>query len=120
MKNQPQMVRVLVSRETSTEGTLWVAQLLEFDVAAQGVTWKKALMALAQAIADQIVVDTSLGRTPFAGVEPAPADVVNQFDAAMRSTEELPEVPPAKRRKATRPSVAPAWMRAKTNEVRVS
>ena len=50
----------------------YVAQCLEFDIAAQGTTEKKAMESIVKIISGQIKLDVKYGKEPFAGIERAP------------------------------------------------
>jgi len=100
-------VSVLLCKEFHAEGSLWVAQCLEYDIAAQGKTMKTAVQAILQALREQADRDTEAGRKPFADFEKAPKDFWNQFESA----EAIPsEVQPQ--------ALPPAWM-IRAQEVRV-
>lgn len=73
---RPLYVRVLVVRQ----GSEWLAQGLEYDVAAQGPSDESALNAFARIIRAHIRHDYELGREPFEGVPPAPERFIQVWE----------------------------------------
>lgn len=57
----PEKIRVILFRESDW----WVAQCLEFDLAAQGKTWVEAIGELERVINGRIVVCQREGIDPF-------------------------------------------------------
>ena len=66
------------------EGDAWVAQALEFDIAAQGKTLKAASDAFERTVVGQLIVDMSNGQAPFDGIDQAPKEYWDRFDSAKR------------------------------------
>jgi hypothetical protein len=54
------------------EGEFWVAQALEYDIAAQGKDIKGAQRAFLRTLSAQVQLDIDNGRTPLEGIGPAP------------------------------------------------
>jgi predicted RNase H-like HicB family nuclease len=74
----------------------WVAQCLEYDVAAQGNSISEAKEALAQTIAGQIVVALEHEEQPFQGIPPAPKEYWDKFHTGERLADREPIfIPPA-------------------------
>lgn len=89
-------IRVIYLRENDT----WVAQCLEYDVAAQGKTLSEVEDAFRKTITGQIILDLRKGREPFEGIRPAPRAYWQKFDEGFRLGVERnidlpPNVPPA-------------------------
>jgi hypothetical protein len=68
VKIQPLELSVLLFREAGG----WVAQCLEYDIAAQGSSKVQAYRSLRYVIAGHLVLDQQKGRSPFQGIERAP------------------------------------------------
>ena len=68
----------------------WVSQCLNYDVAAQGDTIAEAREALAQTLAEHIVLAVHHGEQPFAGIPPAPIE----YWAKFRDAERLADIQP--------------------------
>lgn len=54
------------------EGEIWAAQILEYDLASQAETKEAVQADLGRVVAAHIAASCQLGRTPFAGIQPAP------------------------------------------------
>ncbi|MBS2022713.1 MAG: hypothetical protein JST92_09905 [Deltaproteobacteria bacterium] len=121
--SQTPKVRILLFKDTTPEGAIWVAQMIEYDLAAQGPDVKTALKQLANAIKAQAATDLSLGREPFEGVEPAPPEVMAQYQAAYPTGNSLDvDVPrTSKTGKAKKPASARTATRTRihVDEIRV-
>src|SRR5262245_36307295 len=100
------MVRVLLTPEAHADGVLWVAQCLEYDIAAQGRNIQAAQRAIIRALEDQANRDVADGRVPFEGFDEAPEEYLRFF----RSGVPVEGKPVA--------AQIPAWM-IKAQEVRV-
>jgi hypothetical protein len=90
------VVSVLLLREEDG----WVAQCLEYDVAAQGKTITQVKTAFERTFVGQILVDVKAGRQPLEGVGQAPGFYWEKFEHAERLADRkpfyLPEgIPPA-------------------------
>jgi hypothetical protein len=77
----------------------WVAQCLEYDIAAQGKTLKRAMEAFERTVVGQVALDLSKQREPFQGIPQAPSEYWEEFDTAeqlrKRRSFRLPEgIPP--------------------------
>lgn len=77
---------VLLRREV--EG--WIAQCLEYDIAAQGKTIAEAKAAFARTFAGQIFVDLHHGVPPLAGFTQAPPEYWKDFKMAERLADRQP------------------------------
>lgn len=83
-------VRVLLLQE---EGK-WVAQCLEYDVAAQADTLTGVQQAFVKSLASQVCVNLHHGKEPMEDVPAAPAYYLEQFKQAMQVKEPmLPKLP---------------------------
>lgn len=96
MKRKTFEVSVLFIRE----GEYWVAQCLEFDIAAQGLTIAEAKNAFELTFVSQIIVDLHHNEEPLAKIPHAPAAYWQRFKKAERLDDRIqlyvPEnVPPA-------------------------
>jgi len=90
------LVRVLFLKE----GDAWVAQCLEYDIAAQAKTLPEAEQAFERTLVGQIMLDLRRGKEPFSGTKPAPRMYWRKFNEGlglrMEPTIELPkQTPPA-------------------------
>jgi len=63
---------------------VWVAQCLDYDIAAQGKTINKAVDALTRTFAGQVVLDIQHGKKPLEDFTKAPIDYWNKFEDANR------------------------------------
>jgi hypothetical protein len=73
----------------------WVAQCLEYDIAAQGKNLAEAKAAMEKAFIGQVVVDLSNGVEPLSCIGKAPIEYWNQFAQAERLADRKPlYVPP--------------------------
>jgi hypothetical protein len=79
-------VSVLILRE----GDSWVAQGLEYDIAAQGKTIAAAKTAFERTFVGQIVVDVLHGKQPLEGVSRAPRSYWTKFEHGERLTDRKP------------------------------
>ena len=72
------------------EGDGWVAQCLEYDLAAQGKTIADAKEAFAKTFAGQIAVDVHHNQEPLATFGPAPRAYWEKFKVAERLVDRQP------------------------------
>lgn len=91
MDNSPQLILSVV---LLLEDGRWVAQCLDFDIAAQGESIKEAQESFARVFFGQISLDIEHGRSPLQGIERAPDYYWNMFDAA-RFSDSFPLKPTA-------------------------
>lgn len=82
------------------EGDSYVAQCLEYDIAAQGKTMPEVKRAIELTLIGQITLDIHSGKRPFEGIPKAPAMYWEIFDKALKIEVEEPisllrDVPPA-------------------------
>ena len=85
------------------EGSQWVAQCLEYDLAAQGPEIDDAIDAFASVLAAKIIADVNGGREPLAACKPAPD---HYFVLARRAKHIDSPVP-----RRLPDEVPPTWMR---------
>ena len=78
MRTPPRRLRLLLLKE----GTQWVAQCLEHDLAAQGPEIDDAVNAFVDLFAAKVIADAAAGREPLSSCKPAPA---YYFDLAQRA-----------------------------------
>jgi hypothetical protein len=64
-----QTLRVLLLNERGA----WVAQCLEYDIAAQGKSIKDAISSFAEVLGGQITLDLKANREPLSGKKEAPS-----------------------------------------------
>ncbi len=62
------------------EASAWVAQGLEYDIAAQGKTIRDAMRAFRRTLVGQIILDIKLGRRPLSNVPKAPDFYWEKYD----------------------------------------
>lgn len=106
-------MRVLLLKEDD----LWVAQCLEYDIAAQGPTVDAAKEAFVRAFAAQIAVALHHGEEPLATFGPAPRYYWDRFSEAQRLAEpiRIPDpietpIPPAFMINAMQKTLADSWI----------
>jgi hypothetical protein len=63
-----------------TEQDIWVAQCLDFDIAAQGKDISNALDSLERVFVGQMILDQKRGRKPLERISPAPEKYWNRFE----------------------------------------
>ena len=94
-------VSILLRKEGVGGQSGWVAQCLEYDIAAQGETIAEAKTALEKTFVGQIVVDIAHNKQPLEGIKKAPKEYWNDFKKAEQLADNrrpfyLPEtIPPA-------------------------
>lgn len=76
------------------DGDLWVAQCIDFDIAARSDTLPKAMKAFQRAFVANLVANRELGRTELEGVPPAPQRFREMFESAKSVDVSLPAVRP--------------------------
>ena len=74
---------ILFRREWNGDGYGWVAQCLEYDIAAQGVTIREAMAAFERTFVGQLVVDVAHKKMPLEGIRPAPKKYWDEFSSAI-------------------------------------
>ena len=72
------------------EGEDWVAQCLEYDIAAQGRTLESVKDAFAQAFAARVTIDLARGVQPLIDLASAPNNYWMKFKLAERQQDHLP------------------------------
>jgi hypothetical protein len=88
--------QIFVSLLLSPEGNAWIAQCLEWDIAGQGESPRKALQAFEQVFWACVMRDVELDRPILATKEQAPTEMWDQFQTGMALHETYPLRPPAK------------------------
>jgi len=83
MSSRAIFIRVLVMRQ----GQQWLAQGLEYDLAAQGPSEKQAILAFVGVLQGHLRLDRKHGREPLAGIPPAPERFMKAFERLQRRTE---------------------------------
>lgn len=77
------------------DGDCWVAQCLEYDIAAQGKTLEEVNEALERTFVGQILLDVRRGKEPLQGIPKAPKLYWERFEHGERLKDEdrfsLPE-----------------------------
>jgi hypothetical protein len=71
------------------EGGWWVAQCLDFDIAAQAKTEKDLLHELERLLVGRVMASEKLGVEPFQGLPPAPRRYWEMFFEAESETKTL-------------------------------
>jgi|ERR1700722_5974059 len=72
MKAAQTMPRIKVSVVAFQEGDLWVAQCVEYDIAAHAPALPKLPEAFEKAIAENLCINAELGRQGLDGIPAAP------------------------------------------------
>lgn len=85
------------------EGTQWVAQCLEHNLAAQGPEIDDAIEAFSDVLAAKIITDVRAGRDPLASCRPAPTRFFELAQRAKHIESSIPLRLPDE--------VSPPWMR---------
>lgn len=73
-------INVLIFKDALEDQTLWIAQGLEYDIAAQGTSLKEVEERFAHTLIAQGLVDLKNGNGVFDGIPPAPRDFWDQFE----------------------------------------
>jgi hypothetical protein len=89
----------------------WVAQCLEFDIAAQGKNIKDAQQAFERTFIGQVMLDIHNSRRPLAGIGQAPKEYWDMFGGSERLADRRPFRLP--------PGMPPAFMIAAAQDLRV-
>ena len=89
-------IRVLLFRDSD----MWVAQCLEYDIAAQGKTLDEVQNRLKRTFVGQIILDVEMGKQPLQGIAEAPQMFFERFEnCGHRLKEATPftfdDIPPA-------------------------
>lgn len=96
------------------EGDTWVAQCLEYDIAAQGKTIPAVKEAFARTFAGQVFVDLHHQAEPLCGFSQAPREYWDQFQRAERLADRQPIFIPTE-------SLPPAFMvHAMADDLRIA
>ena len=94
-------VSILLKKEGMGDQSGWVAQCLEYDIAAQGKTIAAAKIAFEETFVGQIMVDIVHNKQPLEGIQKAPKEYWNEFKKGEQLADNrrpfyLPEtIPPA-------------------------
>jgi hypothetical protein len=106
-------LRVLLFRE----GANWVAQCLDFDIAAQARTLEQVKAAFCRAFVCQVVIALEHKQEPLADMRPAPSWYAKQWEKAEPLANKLALTPPAE---ALPKDTPPAWMVHANAEMRLT
>ena len=87
--------QLLISTLLSNEGGTYIAQCLEWDIAAQDQSPTKALQAFEVVFWTRVMRDVEKGRDILENVESAPDDLWEQFRSGMPFRNPYPLKPPA-------------------------
>lgn len=110
----PKELRFTVSVLFLREGGGWVAQCLEYDIAAQGQTIPATKAAFVRTFCGQVIVDLHHGEEPLATFPPAPAEYLEKFMTAERLADRQPLLIP-------RQAIPPAYIiHAMADDLRIS
>src|SRR5262249_29907877 len=77
-------LKVLLRKENRS----WVAQCVDYDIAAQGETVRAAMSAFHRTLKAQVMLDIERGREPLKAIPAAPEVYAKQFDVAEPLREE--------------------------------
>ena len=78
-------VRVLLCQDRDGDNHVgWVAQCLEYDIAAQGQTIDVVKKRFRHTLIGQILVDIKHGKEPLEGIKKAPREFWKQFEQGER------------------------------------
>lgn len=86
--------RIEVSVVAFQQGALWVAQCVEYDIAAFAKTLPELPRALERAVAANLCANADLGREVLDGVPPAPERFRQMFESSsfdLRPTAKAPQ-----------------------------
>ena len=100
--NAPLTLSVVLIKEHYEQKTLWVAQCLDYDVAAQGETIQEAKEAFGVAFSAQLAVYIDDNQNPLEMIPPAPQEYWDKFARGDRLADQIPIRPPS--------MCPPAWM----------
>jgi len=75
--NKEQSIRVIICKENN----VYIAQCLEYDIAAHGQTPEQAQRAFGELLIRHMIVARELQRAPFECLEPAPKQYWDLWDA---------------------------------------
>ena len=77
------MARIKVSVVAFQEGDLWVAQCVEFDIAAHAAALPRLPEAFERALAENLCINAELGRSGLEGIPAAPKRFRDMFKSGM-------------------------------------
>lgn len=86
-------LQVVLFRERAGAEDVWVAQCLEYDIAAQGKDLDEAKSAFERTFAGEVLLALESGEVPLASVPPAPRRFREMFARALRLADVLPLTP---------------------------
>lgn len=75
----PFLLHVLFTTERVADRSWWIAQCLEFDIAAQGDTLAEVQLEFQRVLAARVLSAKDLGVDPFEGVPQAPAPFWHRY-----------------------------------------
>ena len=90
-------LRVLLQRESDREQEKWVAQCLEYDIAAQGQSLSEVKSRFERTIMGNIVLSLEHDEFPFANLLPAPEQYYRLWETASPLQDTLPMNLPSNR-----------------------
>ena len=77
------LARVLIRREATDDGqAFWIAQVLEYDLAAQAKTIEDLVYELQRTIVAHILCSEQEGLVPFESIPPAPRQYVDEWQGS--------------------------------------
>src|ERR1700677_2172864 len=79
----------------SNEGGVYIAQCIDWDIAAQARSVNDALKAFEQVFWARVMRDVEKGRRPLNNLEPAPRDICGQFESGRALRDVYDINPPA-------------------------
>lgn len=98
---------------------MWVAQCLEYDLAAQGSSIREAQAAFERLFVAQLTVSLEQGVQPFEHLKPAPERYERMFDHALALKEPARfSVPPERIPRSA--ATVPPWMLRALAELRLN
>lgn len=91
----PLSLHVLLFRERAGGDEVWIAQCLDYDIAAQGSTIREAQADFERTFVGEIVLALERGEVPLSGISPPPSRYRRMWEGAIRLADSLPVAPPA-------------------------
>lgn len=105
----PDRLKVMIFPQSCANSTVWVAQCITHDFAAQGNSLEQAQQNFANTLQTHVLISERNNEAPFANVPPAPAWFERQFESASeRTVKDVPGKTPAGLRQVIFKHVAPA------------
>ncbi|MFA5957304.1 type II toxin-antitoxin system HicB family antitoxin [Hyphomicrobium sp.] len=82
--------RIVINVVAFKEAGGWVAQCLQYDIAAQADTYEDLRRELQEIVISHIIVDAELGREAFSGLPEAPSKFWTMYGEGRPSDDDLP------------------------------